>query len=115
MKEFSITVQENGYALLTKNPANPNALEETDIDHDGNTISSKPWLYEVGMKVVDIFHNVVTIKDIIKFQPTSPGSMPHWNIYVEENGNGYWANELAGILVRDDIPPYELEAFIKGL
>ena len=114
MKEFSINVREDGSAVLTKNAFNPNASEETDIDHEGNTISSKPWLYEVGMKVVDIFHNVVTIKDIMKFQPTSPGSMPHWNIHVEENGNGYWANELAGIFVRE-IPPYELESFIKGL
>ena len=93
---------------------NPNAREETDVDHQGKEISSKPWLYKEGMKVVDIFHNVVTIEHIMKFQPTSPGSMPHWSITVEENGNGYWANELAGIFVRE-IEPYELEAFIKGL
>ena len=114
MKEYSINIRKDGSALLTKNAFNPNAVEETDVDHEGKPISSKPYLYEVGMKVVDIFHRVVTIKHIMKFQPTSPGSMPHWNITVEENGNGYWANELAGIFVRE-IPQYELEAFIKGL
>lgn len=114
MKEFSINVRKDGSALLTKNAWNPDALEETDVDHEGKEISSKPYLYKVGMKVVDIFYNVVTIKDIMKFQPTSPGSAPHWNITVEENHNGYWANELAGIFVRE-IEPYELEAFIQGL
>lgn len=114
MKEFSINVRKDGSAVLTKNAFNPNAVEETDVDHKGEEISSKPYLYEVGMKVVDIFHNVVTIKNIVKYQPTSPGSMPHWCITVEENGNGYWANELAGIFIRE-IEPYELEAFIQGL
>ena len=113
MKEYSLNMRKDGSCLITKNAFNDNACEETDVDHEGNTISSKPWLYEVGTKVVDIFHNVVTIKEIIKFQPTSPGSMPHWNILVEENGNGYWANELAGIFVRE-VPAYELEAFLKG-
>lgn len=114
MKEYSINIKEDGSALLTRNAWNPNCREEKDIDKDGKVISSKPWLYKEGMKVVDIFHNVVTIKKIVKFQPTSPGSMPHWNITVNENGNGYWANELAGIFVRE-VPPYELESFIKGL
>lgn len=114
MKEYSINIKEDGSALLTRNAFNPNASKETDIDHEGKEISSKPWLYKEGMKVVDIFHNVVTIKEIIKFQPTSPGSMPHWNILVEENGNGYWPNEIAGIFIRE-IEPYELEAFIQGL
>lgn len=114
MKEFSITVQENGYALLTKNPTNPDALTETDIDHEGKIISSKPWLYEVGMKVVDVFGQVVTITEIYKSQPITPGAMPSW-IMLCDNGNQYPPRELAGILVRDDIPPYELEAFIQGL
>ena len=114
MKEYSINIKKDGSALLTKNAFNPNAVEETDVDHEGKEIDSKPWLYEVGMKVVDIFHNAVTIKEITKFQPTSPGGMPHWNIHVEENRNGYWADELVGIFVRE-IPQYELEAFIKGL
>jgi len=114
MKEFYLNMNEDGSALLTKNAWNPDALKETDVDHEGNPISSKPYLYEVGMKVVDIFHHVVTIKHIMKFQPTSPGSAPHWNITVEENRNGYWANELAGILVRE-IPAYEVEAFLQGL
>ena len=114
MKEFYLNMNEDGSALLTKNAWNPDALKETDVDHEGKPISSKPYLYEVGMKVVDIFHHVVTIKHIMKFQPTSPGSAPHWNITVEENRNGYWANELAGILVRE-IPAYEVEAFLQGL
>ena len=114
MKEYSITVQENGYALLTRNPENPNPLSETDVDKDGNPIDSKPWLYEVGMKVVDIFGLVQTIVDIVKFQPTSPGAMPAWIICCG-NGNQYPPRELAGILVRYNIPPYELEAFVKGL
>ena len=101
MKEYSINIKKDGSALLTRNGFNPNAVEETDVDHEGKPISSKPYLYEVGMKVVDIFHRVVTIKHIMKFQPTSPGSAPHWNITVEENGNGYWANELAGIFVKE--------------
>ena len=114
MKEYSITMLKDGSALLTRDAFNPNAAEETDIDREGKEISSKPWLYKEGMKVVDIFHNVVTIEEIIKFQPTSPGSMPSRIIYVKENGNGYQAREIAGIFVRD-VPSYEIEAFIKGL
>lgn len=114
MKEYFISLRNDGTALITKNAFNPNAIEETDIDHEGKEIDSKPWLYEVGMKVVDIFCNVVTIKDIIKFQPHSLGAMPEWNIHVEENGNGYGAREFAGIFVRE-VPAYEIEAFLKGL
>lgn len=114
MKEFSITVQKNGYALLTKDPNNPNALKEKDKDDYGLLIDSKPWLYEVGMKVVDVFGQVVTITEIYKSQPITPGAMPSW-IMLCDNGNQYPPRELAGILVRDDIPPYELEAFIQGL
>ena len=115
MKEFSITLQKNGYALLTRDPWNPNCTEETDVSHDGKTINSRPYLYEPGMKVVDIFGNVVTISEIYKFVPSSPGQMPEWCIYVKESENGYAPRELAGILVRDNIPPYEVEAFIQGL
>jgi hypothetical protein len=104
MKEYSINLRKDGSAVISKNGFNPDATEQTDIDFEGNEISSKPYLYEVGMKVVDIFNNIVTIKDIMKFQPTSPGSIPHWNITVEENDNGYWANELAGIYVRELTP-----------
>jgi len=111
MREYSINIRKNGSALLTKNAFNPNCVEETDIDVDGKVIDSKPWLYEPGMQVVDIFHNVVTIDSIIKFQPEDVGMMPSWVIYVKENGNGYQAREIAGIFVRE-IPSYELEAFI---
>lgn len=113
MKEYSLNMLEDGSCLLTKDAWNPNCIHETDVDKDGNTISSKPWLYEPGMKVVDIFHNVVTIKEIFKFQPEKIGMMPSWIIYVEENGNGYQAREIAGIFVRE-IPAYETKAFING-
>ena len=113
MKEFSITMCEDGSALLSKDPWNPCCCEETDIDKDGNELNSKPYLYKEGMQVVDIFGTVQTIESIIKFPQTSPSACPSWIICCS-NGNQYQPRELAGIFVRD-IPSYEIEAFIEGL
>lgn len=113
MKEFSITVQENGYALLTKNAWNPDYKKEFDTTEDGEKIP-RIWLYEKGMKVVTKFGEVVTIEAIRKSMSKNGFSSPKWRI-LADNAIEYWASELAGILVRDNIPPYEVEAFIQGL
>lgn len=106
MKEFHLSVKENGYAVLTRDYWNP--------DKSLKAMKEKPYLFEVGMKVVDPWLDVVTIKEIHK-RPSVDGRAPQWTIEVEENGNTYVYYELVGILVRNDIPPYELQAFIKGL
>lgn len=113
MKEYSITMCKDGSALLSKDPWNPKCLEETDIDRDGNELSSKPYLYKEGMQVVDIFGTVQTIESIVKFPQTNPAICPSWIICCS-NGNQYPPRELAGIFVRE-VSAHEIEAFIKGL
>ena len=106
MREFSISIKKDGSAVLTRSYWNP--------DKSYKVMNEKPYLFEIGMKVVDPFLSVVTIKEIHK-RPSINGNAPQWTLNVEENHNTYVYYEIVGILVRDDIPPYEFESFIQGL
>jgi hypothetical protein len=92
MKEYTLNVNAKDSCIhVAKDFWNPdNSIEALD---------NKPFLFEVGMKVVDIFSNVVTIKEIIKHPASSPGACPQWNLLVEENRNCYIYYEIAGIYV----------------
>ena len=92
MEEYTINVRKDGSAVIAKNKWNR--------DYSMKAMDEKPFLFEVGQKVVDIFSNVVTIKEIIKHKPSRPGACPEWNLLVEENGNCYRYTEIAGIYVR---------------
>ena len=92
MKEFHLSVKENGYAVLTRDYWNP--------DKSLKAMKEKPYLFEVGMKVVDPWLDVVTIKEIHK-RPSVDGRAPQWTIEVEENGNTYVYYEIAGIFVKE--------------
>lgn len=104
MEEYTINIRKNGDAVIAKNKWNK--------DRSIKAMDEKPFLFEVGQKVVDIFSNVVTIKEIIKHPPIKPGCCPEWNLLVEENGNCYRYTEIAGIYVRT-ISVDELSAVIK--
>ncbi len=93
MQEYTINVREDGTAVIARDKWNP--------DHSMEAMDNKPFLFEVGQKVVDIFSNVVTIKEIIKHKPSKPGCCPEWHLLVEENGNCYRYTEIAGIYVRE--------------
>lgn len=106
MRELSISIKEDGSAVLTRSYWNP--------DKSFKAMKEKPYLFEVGMKIVDPFLSVVTIKEIHE-RPSINGEAPQWTLNVEENHNTYVYYEIVGILVRDNIPSYELESFAKGL
>jgi len=106
MLEYSINVREDGSAVI--------ARDKWNKEEDYAITSVKPFLFEVGQKVVDIFSNVVTIKQIFKYPPSKPGCCPEWNVTVLENGNTYRYTEIAGIFVRE-ISKEELPAIISGL
>ena len=55
MKEYTINLRKDGSAVIAKDYWNP--------DKSFEEMNEKPYLFEVGMKVVDIFSNVVTIKE----------------------------------------------------
>ena len=91
MLEYSINVRTDGSAAIARDKWN----KEEDFEHR----SEKPFLFEVGQKVVDIL--------------SKPGCCPEWNIRVAENGNTYRYTEIAGIFVRE-ITRKELEALLSG-
>jgi len=97
-------MREDGSAVVSRDYWNP--------DKSLEAMREKPYLFEVGMKVVDPWGNVVTISQINK-SPSIDGRAPQWTINVEENGNTYVYYELAGIFVRE-VPEYEFKAFIYG-
>lgn len=106
MKEYTLNVNEkDGCIHVAKDFWNP--------DKSIKALDEKPFLFEVGMKVVDIFSNVVTIKEIIKHPAKSPGQCPQWNILVEESRNCYIYYEIAGIYVKT-ITDKELISFLTG-
>lgn len=104
MQEYTINIRKDGSAVIAKDKWNK--------DHSMKAMNEKPFLFEVGQKVVDIFSNVVTIKEIIKHPPVDPGCCPEWNPLVEENGNCYRYTEIAGIYVRI-VTADELSLIIK--
>lgn len=92
MKEYTINLRKDGSAVIAKDYWNP--------DKSFKVIEEKPYLFEIGQKIVDIFSNIVTIKEIIK-HPSIDDKAPQWNILVEENGNTYIHYEIAGIFVKE--------------
>ena len=92
MKEYSINMREDGSAVIAKDYWNP--------DKSYKAINEKPYLFEVGMKVVDIFSNVVTISHINKHSSID-SKAPQWTLNVEENHNTYVYYEIAGIFVKE--------------
>lgn len=104
MQEFTINLRKDGSAVI--------ARDKWNKDHSIEVMDAKPFLFEVGQKVVDIFSDVVTIKEIIKHPPLKPACCPEWNLLVEENGNCYRYTEIAGIYVRM-VSAEELKTLIK--
>lgn len=92
MKEFTINMRGDGSAVIAKAYWNP--------DKSLEAMEEKPYLFEVGMKVVDISSNVVTISHINK-RPSVDGRAPQWTLNVEENRNTYVYYEIAGIFVKE--------------
>lgn len=92
MKEYTINLRSDGSAVIARDYWNP--------DKSYKAMQEKPYLFEEGMKVVDIYSNVVTITKVNK-QPSVDGRAPQWTINVEENGNTYVYYELAGIFVKE--------------
>lgn len=103
MKEYTINIRKDGSAVIAKNYWNP--------DKSFKAMNEKPYLFEVGMKVVDIYSNVVTIEKIHK-RPSVDGKAPQWTLNVEENGNTYVYYELAGIFVKE-LSKEEVEKLLK--
>lgn len=93
MKEFTINMRKDGSAVIAKNYWNP--------DKSFKAMEEKPFLFEVGMKVVDPWCNIVTIKEVLKHPPSAPGRCPQWNLLIEENNNCYLYTEIAGIFVKE--------------
>lgn len=92
MKDYTINIRKDGSAVIAKPYWNP--------DKSLKAMEEKPYLFEVGMKVVDPWSNVVTISQINK-RPSIDGKAPQWTLNVEENGNTYVYYEIAGIFVKE--------------
>lgn len=103
MKEYSINMREDGSAVIAKDYW----YRGGDFKH----MTENPYLFEVGMKVVDIFSNIVTIKEIHK-RPSVNCEPPQWTLNVEENRNTYIYYELAGIFVKE-LSKEEVEKLLK--
>ena len=58
-------------------------------------VGKKQYILEVGDKVVDIFGNVVTIKEILHHENTMTT-----NYLIEENGNCYQPHEFCGLYIK---------------
>ena len=92
MKEYIINMRKDGSAVIAKDFWNK--------DRSFEAMNEKPYLFEIGMKVVDIFSNVVTITHINKY-PSVDGKAPQWTLNVKENRNTYVYYEIAGIFVKE--------------
>lgn len=103
MKEYTINMRKDGSAVIAKDYWNP--------DKSFKAMNEKPYLFEVGMKVVDIFSNVVTITNINKY-PSVDSKAPQWTLNVEENRNTYVYYEIAGIFVKE-LSKEEVEKLLK--
>lgn len=103
MKEYSINMREDGSAVIAKDYWNP--------DKSYKAMNEKPYMFEVGMKVVDIFSNVVTISHINKYSSIN-SEAPQWTLNVKENKNTYVYYEIAGIFVKE-LSKEEVEKLLK--
>ena len=92
MKEYTINLRSDGSAVIARDYWNP--------DKSLKAMEEKPNLFEVGMKVVDPWGNIVTITQVNKY-PSVEHRAPQWTLNVEENGNTYVYYEIAGIFVRE--------------
>lgn len=106
MLEYSINIRPDGSAVIARDKWNKAEDYAEQI--------TKPFLFETGQKVVDIFSNVVTIKNIYKYPPSKPGCCPEWNVSVLENRNTYRHTEIAGIFVRE-VSKEELAEIMAGI
>lgn len=92
MKEYHISIFDGKNVVLTKD------IERRGLDYfkeDYKTAWMRRYIIEVGDKVIDIFGNIVTIKEILHHESTKTT-----NFLVEENGNCYNPWEFAGLFVR---------------
>lgn len=103
MKEYTINMRKDGSAVIAKDYWNP--------DKSFKVMNEKPYLFEIGMKVVDIYSNIVTIKEIHK-RPSIDNKAPQWTLNVEENRNTYVYYEMAGIFVKE-LSKEEIEKLLK--
>ena len=103
MKEYNITIRKDGSAVIAKDYWNP--------DKSFKAMNEKPYLFEVGMKVVDPWGNIVTISQVNK-RPSVNNQAPQWTLNVEENNNTYVYYELAGIFVKE-LTKEEIESLLK--
>lgn len=103
MKEYTINMRKDGSAVIAKDYWNP--------DKSYKAMNEKPYLFEVGQKVVDIYSNVVTIKEIHK-RPSVDNKAPQWTLNVKENKNTYVYYEMAGIFVKE-LSKEEVESLLK--
>jgi len=103
MKEYTINMKKDGSSVIARDFWN-----HTENFKD---MEKRPYLFEVGQKVVDIFSNVVTIKEVIK-RPSIDGKAPQWNLRVQENRNTYVYYEIAGIFVKE-LTKEETEKLLK--
>lgn len=103
MKEYTINLRKDGSAVIAKDYWNP--------DKSLKAMEKKPYLFEEGMKVVDIYSNIVTISKINK-RPSENGHAPQWTLNVEENENTYVYYEIAGIFVKE-LSKEEIKKLLK--
>ena len=103
MKEYTINMREDGSAVIARDFWNP--------DKSYEAMNEKPYLFEVGMKVVDPWGNIVTISQVNK-RPSENGRAPQWTLNVEENSNTYVYYEIAGIFVKE-LSKEEVEKLLK--
>ena len=103
MKEYNITIRKDGSAVIAKDYWNP--------DKSFKAMNEKPYLFEVGMKVVDPWGTIVTISQVNK-RPSIDNRAPQWTLNVEENNNTYVYYELAGIFVKE-LTKEEIESLLK--
>lgn len=92
MKEYTLNMRKDGSAVIAK-----------DYWYKGNDFKhmmENPYLFEVGMKVVDPWGNIVTITKVNKY-PSIDCKAPQWTLNVKENGNTYVYYEIAGIFVKE--------------
>ena len=103
MKEYTINIRNDGSAVIAKNYWNP--------DKSLQAIKEKPYLFEVGMKVVDPWGNIVTITQVNK-HPSVDNKAPQWTLNVKENGNTYVYYEIAGIFIKE-LSKEEVDKLLK--
>lgn len=104
MKEYKIAVRENGTGVIAGDYWNP--------DKSLKAMQEKPYLFEVGMKVVDPWGTIVTIS-VVNKRPSIENRAPQWTLNVEENGNTYVYYEIIGIFIKE-LTKEEVKSLLKN-